>query len=130
MQNSLQWKQPELEESLHYHRQKSVVYFAVKNGLRVLHALPVPAPTAHTNCTNSAKGSRGLVLDTRPNRSGQGVPDVVHATLALTIEDSLFGRCWGGWDNTGKRREGRGLYTATDPATPQYRVLLFVQFVG
>ena len=50
---------------------------------------------ACTNCTNSAKGNRGLVLDTRPNRSGQGVPDVLHAMLALTIEDILFGRRWG-----------------------------------
>ena len=33
----------------------------------------------------------------------------------------------GGWDNTGKRREGRDLYTATDLETPQYRVLLFVR---
>ena len=72
-----------------------MVYFAVKHGHGVLHALPAPAPTAYTNCTNSAKGNRGLVLDTRPNRSGQGVPDVLHAMLALTIEDILFGRRWG-----------------------------------
>ena len=92
---SLKWDQSELEENLHYHRRKSVVSFAVKHGHRVLHALPAPAPTAFTNCTNSARGNRGLVLDTRPNRSGQGVPDVVHTTLALTIEDILFGRRWG-----------------------------------
>ena len=64
----------ELKESLHYHRQQSMVLFAVKSGHRVLHALPAPAPTAwRTNC------------------SGQGVPVVVHATLALTIEDFPFG---------------------------------------